>query len=121
MVKTKNFIKLISALLFVIMLFYFIPTSVYAEVIDAAKNAGSEASEEVLTEDAFRYDPQSVFYEVTEKREESVKVFHLEDGSYLAAQYPDAVHYLDEDGEWQDIDNSLEKNLFGIDNRRFPR
>ena len=48
-VKTKNFIKLISALLGVIMLFYFIPTSVYAEVIDAAKNAG--ASKVVIMEE----------------------------------------------------------------------
>jgi hypothetical protein len=34
------------------------------------------------------------------------KVYRLEDGTSLAAVYPEAVHYED-GGEWKDIDNSL--------------
>ena len=49
---------------------------------------------------------KSVF-EVEELRDENVKHFRLDDGSYIAAQYDKAVHYLDENGEWQDIDNTL--------------
>lgn len=33
----------------------------------------------------------------------------MSDGSYLAAMYPDPVHYQTEDGEWQEIDNRLEE------------
>ena len=39
-------------------------------------------------------------------RKENEKHFHLSDGSYIAAVYPEAVHYL-EDGEWEEIDNTL--------------
>lgn len=44
--------------------------------------------------------------EVTELREESVKHFLCEDGSYIAATYSAPVHYK-ENGEWREIDNSL--------------
>lgn len=44
--------------------------------------------------------------EVTELREESVKHFLCEDGSYIAATYSTPVHYK-ENGEWKEIDNSL--------------
>ena len=41
------------------------------------------------------------------KRGEYEKHFICEDGSYIAATYPYAVHEKDENGEWVDIDNSL--------------
>jgi hypothetical protein len=44
--------------------------------------------------------------EVTELREESVKHFLCEDGSYIAATYSAPVHYK-ENGEWKEIDNRL--------------
>lgn len=44
--------------------------------------------------------------EITELREESVKHFLCEDGSYIAATYSSPVHYQ-ENGEWKEIDNSL--------------
>ena len=44
---------------------------------------------------------------MTELREESVKHFRLEDGTYMAVQYQTPVHYLDENGYWQNIDNTL--------------
>ncbi len=44
---------------------------------------------------------------MVELREESVKHFLCDDGSYIAATYSSPVHYLD-DGEWKEFDNSLE-------------
>lgn len=41
------------------------------------------------------------------KRGESQKHFKLSDGSFVAVQYSEPVHYSDEDGKWLDIDNSL--------------
>lgn len=40
-------------------------------------------------------------------RSENEKHYRLEDGSYVAAQYPTAVHYKDENGNWANIDNTL--------------
>ena len=45
--------------------------------------------------------------ELESLREESVKHFRLEDGSCIAVQYSNPVHTLDDNGKWQDIDNTL--------------
>ncbi len=45
--------------------------------------------------------------EATELREEYVKHFLCEDGTYIAATYAEPVHYK-QDGQWKEIDNSLE-------------
>ncbi|MBE6563267.1 MAG: DNRLRE domain-containing protein [Ruminococcaceae bacterium] len=48
-----------------------------------------------------------VIGELTEKREANVKHFRMSDGSVKAAIYPVDVHYEDENGALQDIDNTL--------------
>ncbi len=61
--------------------------------------------------------------EAVEKREENAKHFRMSDGSYVVAQYNTPVHYLDENGEWVDIDNTISEaeatteqtELFGTD------
>ncbi|MBO4860157.1 MAG: RICIN domain-containing protein, partial [Clostridia bacterium] len=45
--------------------------------------------------------------EIESLREESSKHFQLEDGSYQAIAYGAAVHRMDADGKWRDIDNRL--------------
>ena len=45
--------------------------------------------------------------ELNNKRTETTKQFRLEDGSYMIAQYDTTIHYLDENNQWQDIDNTL--------------
>ncbi len=103
--------RALSLLLTVLLIFYVIPATVYAEVGSAFSDeeTAETATESTVTENnganALDYTP--VLYEVTDLREEGVKHFHLEDGSYMAAQYAYPVHYLDDSGEWQDIDNSL--------------
>ena len=63
---------------------------------------------------------QKGVYELNELREENVKHFRQEDGSNVAVVYSDAVHYMDADGEWQDIDNTLsdDGNEYGTSNAR---
>lgn len=45
--------------------------------------------------------------EITSLREENVKHFRLADGTYEAVVYTHPVHRKDENGVWQDIDNTL--------------
>ncbi len=45
--------------------------------------------------------------EVTSLRDENVKHFRLDNGTFEAVMYPYPVHRQDSDGVWQDIDNSL--------------
>ncbi len=56
--------------------------------------------------DTFTYEQPDVSGEISELRGEYEKHFSLSDGTYSAVVYPYAVHY-DEDGTWQEIDNTL--------------
>lgn len=59
------------------------------------------------TEQSQAYTASPIIEEDITKRGEYEKHFLCEDGSYIAASYPYAVHEQNENGEWVDIDNSL--------------
>ena len=61
------------------------------------------SEEEIIPEEV---EPE-IISEITEKRQENTKYFLMSDGSFMAAQYSSPVHYLDDDGEWTDYNNSL--------------
>ena len=95
--------KILSLLLSFLVVFYLLPTSVLAEGLGndtAVSDSSASSNDENAT-----YTPG--IYEVTELREENVKHFRLEDGSYVAAQYNYPVHYADANGQLIDIDNRL--------------
>ena len=50
--------------------------------------------------------------EMVEYRTEYTKHFRLTDGTYIAATYSEPVHY-EKDGEWQEINNSLQLQQIG--------
>ncbi len=109
--------RIISMILAILIVFYLLPISAVAEGISQSStvaSTNSALSEE--TENSGSNEAQTPYiyykdaYEVEERREESVKHFRLEDGSYIAAQYSLPVHYLNDNGEWQDIDNSLSES-----------
>ncbi|MBQ9085283.1 MAG: DNRLRE domain-containing protein, partial [Clostridia bacterium] len=110
--RNRVWTRILSLLLSLVMLFYVIPSVVYGEIAEAFSSIGTEKQEPVSDAEN---DPSSLTYEkalfeVEELREESVKHFHLEDGSYVASQYGYPVHYENADGELVDIDNSLYSN-----------
>ena len=47
--------------------------------------------------------------ELKSRRTRSSKTYSLGNGLYQAVIYPDAIHYRNEKGEWEDIDHSLTK------------
>ena len=48
-------------------------------------------------------------YEVEEKREENLKVFKMSNGSYYYYYFDNVIHYLDNDGIYQEIDTTLKE------------
>lgn len=66
-----------------------------------------EAEQAPETAQPQAYTASPIVEEDVSKRGEYEKHFICEDGSYIAATYPYAVHEKDENGEWVDIDNSL--------------
>lgn len=91
-----------------VLILQIIPASAFAE----EESVESTTDDEVLVEsrddnyaEALRN--QNVLYEETSLREETVKHFRMEDGTYLAVRYDAPVHYSNESGIWTDFDNTL--------------
>ena len=66
----------------------------------------TDDGEAPLPETEEEYHPL-IIAEEERRREENSKTFRLDDGTFWTAVYDSPVHYLDDDGEWQDIDNTL--------------
>lgn len=95
--KTRLFRQIISFVLLLALFVQFLPMQVRAVVSENETTKASDATKsgaEILREE------ESL-------RDESEKHFLLTDGSYLAVSYGLPVHYQDETGDWQDIDNRL--------------
>ena len=108
----KAAVKITSSVLVLVLLFFAVPTVVYAEIADAVGSVGNTADGSVEDKaSSSGSEIKGVLYEDLSKREESVKHFHLEDGSFVAAQYNYPVHVADEEGNLVDIDNSLSSGL----------
>lgn len=57
--------------------------------------------------------------EITELRDSTSKTYQLSDGRYEWVGYPEAIHYLDSSGAFQDIDNSIVAEDKQIDGARY--
>ena len=110
--RNKALTRTLSLVLSIILLFYVIPTTLFVEAAQALDGITNRSQEETKASvnntdigisEGLKIDP---FEDIT-LREESVKHFRLSDGNYVAAQYNYPVHSLDENGDWQDIDNAL--------------
>ena len=112
--RNRALTKIISFALSLILVFYVIPSTIYtkaAELLDGSDEPISEVDASSSSAGSTNTSqPTGVLFEDISLREESVKHFHLEDGTYLAAQYNYPVHTLDSDGAWQDIDNALSES-----------
>ncbi|MCH5163556.1 MAG: hypothetical protein J1F36_00905, partial [Clostridiales bacterium] len=60
-----------------------------------------DAKLEATKEDAY------IEFEAEYKRTEYEKHFYMSNGTYMSETYAQPIHYLDEDGKYQDIDNTL--------------
>ena len=97
-------IRLLSVVLAVILAVMTLP--LYAFAMEDTTVPGEENQETVESENPTNILPGEI-YEETSLREENVKHIHLQDGSYLAVTYASPVHYLDDEGQWQEIDSRL--------------
>lgn len=94
--------KCIASVLATLMVIYLLPNTVVAEAIASIGNATDRFGEP--------HGQSDNICELESLREESVKHFRLEDGSCIAVQYSNPVHTLDDNGKWQDIDNTSRAN-----------
>ena len=102
-------LKIIAMIIFIVMTFHVIAPTTYAvsEVVtntdsSTEATAGTTTDEETTDETKI----PTIIGEDASKREENVKKFRLDNGTEIAAVYPEPVHYM-QDGEFVDIDNSF--------------
>ena len=95
----NRFIKLCSLLLVLALFVGMLPAEALAEVYGSISTTPSD-----LTADSSA--TAQIVEEIKEKRTEYTKQFKMSNGLYVAAVYPDAVHYETEAG-WAEIDNTL--------------
>ena len=87
----------LAILLSIAALLTFLPLSVFALALqDAAASDSTTYSDEP--------------FELIDLREENAKYFQNTDGTKVVAVYDTPVHRVDENGVWQDIDNTLAKS-----------
>lgn len=96
--------KLLCILLVCIFMTQLVPASVLAEVVNDVQELRKTADTVIATEVE---EPATIVGEVETERDESVKHYRLSDGSFVATQYAEPVHYKAADGQWRDIDNTL--------------
>lgn len=118
MKQTKVFYKFIAVFLVIIMSFLAIPIQAIAQNIEI----DNTNEEEILETESSEFDfideintpigqeiSEGVFIvqEDISKRGHFEKHYLCSDGSYVSVSYPEAIHYLDENETWQDVDQSL--------------
>ena len=105
----KLFVRWLSFFLVLVFLFQMAPLRAFATADTGTADDGSGIlfSEEPSSEEASSPEPAEMVGEVASLRTEDGKHFRLSDGSFLAVSYGTPVHFQDEDGQWQDIDNTL--------------
>lgn len=115
--KSLSWKQILCVLLAIIFVTQLVPAPVLAEMV--SDTTVSDVQELKLSADTVvateTDEPATILGEVEELREENVKHFRLSDGSFVAAQYAEPVHYKDADGDWQDIDNTLNLQKIGND------
>ena len=98
-------LRALAFFLMSLMVFYVLPVNCMQDIVTALSAEETETTENEaeasLDEEAY------VLGEDVSKREESAKHFRMSDGSYVAVQYAEPVHYLDANGVYTEYDNTL--------------
>ena len=110
MKKTTTFVRILSALLATIMVAVAIPVQAIAlpaDELEQLETEQIEATTEMTATNASTEPDVFIVAEDTSKRGQFEKHYLCSDGTYVSVTYPEAIHYLDEDRTWKDVDQSL--------------
>ena len=100
--KWKCCTKILALILSMSMTMQILPMQAFAQETVSPQEPETEEKE------------AKIIGEAIEKRTADTKYFTLDDGTSIAAVYSLPVHYQDDNGEWQDIDNTLTETMTDI-------
>lgn len=99
----RKHVKIIKTLALILVIAMFSQITTFA--LDSA--SGEIATEDTQLEEQNIQEDIAIIEEDITKRGEYEKHFLREDGSYTAVSYDEPVHYQTDDGNWNEIDNTL--------------
>ena len=110
----KKVLRSLSTFLVLVMLINMLPLNAWAVGSISESSLELSANDTVTSGEQTDIDLSNAWIveEVTANRTEYSKEFKLNNGLYVAAVYPQAVHYETATG-WKEIDNTLKANLDG--------
>ena len=105
----KKLTRILSVFLALALCIQMLPARSSAKESESAANPEHSTIETDNVNEASEGCPgTTVQGELTDKRTEKGKHFRMDDGSFIAVDYGEAVHYSTDGGEtWEDIDNTL--------------
>lgn len=109
----KKALKISAKVLAIFLSILFVVEILPTQIIADAYNAYAEQKQFVKDlidnpADAAEKEKAEILYEVVDKRDEYTKVYKRADGTYTAAISKIPIHF-EENGKWEEIDNSLEQ------------
>lgn len=102
--KAPRVTRILSLFLALVFCLYLVPTEVLAAELESA----SRISQSEYARDFVDEETPDVVSEIISSRDEYQKEYILSNGQRLLTVYPTAVHYMDGEGMWQEIDNTLQ-------------
>lgn len=102
--KAPRMTRILSFFLALVFCLYLVPTEALAAELESA----SRISQSEYARDFVDEETPDVVSEIISSRDEYQKEYILSNGQRLLTVYPTAVHYMDGEGMWQEIDNTLQ-------------
>ena len=102
--RTRLFLRTLAAVCSAALLIQTAPLSVIAL---PAEGESEPSLPETAATSSDEEQPAVILGEDTAKRTEESKEFALSDGTCMIAMYGTPIHYQDENGKWQDYDNTM--------------
>jgi len=115
MKKSTKILSLILSVLTLLSVFSVATPVFAAEVTSESTETIDDMT--ISSEETEETEQAEIVSEIEDMRTEHTKYFRMSDGSYMAAQYAQPVHY-EENGEWKEYDYSIteDENEFVIEN-----
>ncbi len=105
--KISLLCKVLSVFLAIILVVQMVPAQIIAEAYEGVVSEITDNSSDIPSGETTTTEPEpEVVAEEISKREQNVKHFRMDDGTYKAVQYEGSVHFMLND-EWTDYDNTL--------------
>ena len=108
--KIPKILKALALVLIFALLLQVMPMSAFvslAEELSDGYISEPDAAEFISDAEEEPVENAYIMFEDENKRELSSKQFRMSDGSFMAVSYPEQVHFIGNDGKFEDIDNRL--------------